>query len=82
MPEHATIAAVTAIRLPTTVEAVDGKDRDSRVVVARPTMVSEDKADLVLMIAISMASKVIAGRSILFVPIRDHHYHTRALIAE
>lgn len=82
MPKHASTAVVIAIRCPTEVEVVDGrdKDRDNRVMVAHPAMVLRDEADLVHMVAIIMASRVTAGRSILSVPIRDHLYHLGALI--
>ena len=55
MHEHVATMAVTTVRLPTAVEVVDGrgKDRDSRVVVARPAVLLEDEANLVPMVVIS-----------------------------
>ena len=83
MPEHKTTVVVTTVRLPTAVKVVDGrdKDRDSRVVVAHPAVLLEDEANLVPIVVISVAYRVTIGRSVLFVPIRDHLYHLGALIA-
>ena len=49
------------------VEAIDGrdKDKDNKVVVACPALVPGDKANLVSMIAISVANRVTAERSAL-----------------
>ena len=94
MPEHAATATVTAVRLSTAIEAMNGRDknRNNILMVAHPAAVLGDKDDLVPMVAISMASSV--GRSVLFVLIkdhlylqagtyshRDHLYHLEALIA-
>ena len=63
---------------------VDGRDRDkdkdNRVVVARRAVVTGDKADLVPIVVISVASSVTVGRSVLFVPSKEHLYHLGALI--
>ena len=80
MPKHMTTTTVIVIRLPTVVEVVHG--RDSRVVVAHPTTVLREKANLVPMVTISVASRVTAEWSFLSVPIRDHLYHPGALIAK
>ena len=60
------------------------RDRDNRAVVTRPAVVLGDATDLVPVVAISVASRVGAsvGRNILFVPIRDHHYHLGAFIVK
>ena len=51
---------------PTTMEVVHGRDRDrdrdKRVLVALPIAVPGDEVNLVPIVAISVASKVIAGR--------------------
>lgn len=47
-----------AVRLPTIVEVVDG--RNNRVVVACPTTFQGDEVDLVFMVIISVASRVTA----------------------
>ena len=70
-----------AVRSLTTVGAVDGRDMDIRVVVAHRAVVLGDEADLVPMVIISVASRVIAGMSVLFVPNKDHFYNLGALIA-
>ena len=74
-------AAMISIRFPITVETVDGRDRDSKIVVARRVVFLGDEADLVLRVVISVVSWVTAGRSVLSVLSRDHLYHPRALIA-
>ena len=82
MPEHAAIEAVTTIRSPTTMGA-DGrdKDNDNRVVVDHLAMVLGDKADFFPMVATNVATRVTVGRSVLSIPIRDHHYPLGVLIA-
>ena len=79
MPKHAVTVAATIVRLPTAVDGID-KDRDNRVVVARPAQILRDAADLVPMVAISVVNRVIAGRSVLSIPIIHHHYHLGANI--
>ena len=81
VPEHMASAAVIVVKSLTAVRAMDGRDRDSRVMVACRAVVLGDKVDLVPMIVINVASRVIAGRSVLFLPSKDHLYHPGALIA-
>ena len=61
MPEHAAMETTIVVRSSTAMEVVDGKDRprDTRVMVARPTMVLGDEVDLVPIVVINVASKVI-----------------------
>ena len=77
------IAASIIVSSPTIVEAVDGRDRnrDNRVVVARPTTVLGDEVDLVPMVAISVANRVTLGKNVFFIRIKDHNCHPEAPIA-
>ena len=75
MPEHVATVVVIAIRSLTAVGAADGKDKYIRMVVARQAVVSGDEAVSVPTIAFSVASRVIIGMSVLFVPNKDHLYH-------
>ena len=72
MLEHVAIAAVIAVRSLTTVGAVDGRDMDIKVVVSHRAVVLGDKADSVPMVVFSVASRVIVGMSVLFIPSKDH----------
>ena len=58
MTEHMAMVVAIAVRLPTIVEVVDG--RNNRVVVACPTTFQGDEVDLVFMVIISVASRVTA----------------------
>ena len=58
MPEDMAIAVVIVVRLPTTVEAVDGKDRDNRLVVARSAVGQGDEADSVPTAIFIVVSKI------------------------
>lgn len=60
---------------------MDGRDRDNIVVVAHPTVVRRDKADLVHVVVSSVANRVTAKKSAHSVHTRDHHYHIGAYIA-
>ena len=61
---------------PTTMEVVDGRDRDmdKRVLVALPIAVPGDEVNLVPIAAISVASRVIVGKRCPF-----HLYHRSPL---
>ena len=74
---------VIVVRSPTAVEVVGVRDRnkDNRVLVARPVAVFKGKEDLVPMVVISVASRVTVERNVFFVSIRDHRCHPGAHIA-
>ena len=64
MPEHRARVEAATIRSPTVMEAVDGKD--SKVAVAHLTIAPRNKVDLVLLVAISVASKVTVEKKMSF----------------
>ena len=74
MPEHRARVVATTIRSPTVLEAVDG--RDNRVAVARLTIAPRDEVDLVHLVAISVARRVIVEKK------KCHfHSHQRSLLS-
>ena len=56
MPEHVATAAVIAVRSLTAVGAVEGRDRDIKVVVALRAVVLGDEADSLPMVVFSVAA--------------------------